>query len=361
MHTETSGTAVSRRALLRGGLTGVAGLALGGTLLSACGGSAGGAGDGKTLVFTGFGGDFQKAMTKAWLDPFSKETGVKILQEEPSDYAKLQTMVDAGKPTWSVVNVGGDFGLGDTVRLLEPLDCGEIECATQLGVTTDHRVPLMVYARPIVFRRDRLSGGTPRTWADVWDTERFPGKRAFDERLSSSATLEAALIADGVAPRDLYPLDVERALRKFDEIRRDVIWFDSSDRGQQLFVSGEATVGHIPSGRIKEMAGAGVDVGASWLQFGLNADYLVIPRGTANLDAAQRLVAYITSAEHNANLSNYFAYAPANREAVGKVNAEAKPYLATTYLDQDPFTIDDEWWNENRRDVEVTFREWQSR
>ena len=47
--------------------------------------------------------------------------------------------------------------------------------------------------------------------------KKFPGRRAL--RNHPIATLEAALMADGVAPDKLYPLDVDRAFKKLEEIK----------------------------------------------------------------------------------------------------------------------------------------------
>lgn len=58
--------------------------------------------------------------------------------------------------------------------------------------------------------------------------------------------LEAALLADGVAAEQLYPLDVPRALRKIDELKPHVLSFwGSGAESQQLMIEGEASMGAI--------------------------------------------------------------------------------------------------------------------
>src|SRR5215218_10737213 len=73
----------------------MSGLGLAGaTMLGAfgCGGGgSGGEGGGSAaegLVFTSSGSSYQRAQTKAWLKPYSKETGTTIRQDSPTDYAK---------------------------------------------------------------------------------------------------------------------------------------------------------------------------------------------------------------------------------------------------------------------------------
>src|SRR5919107_2085623 len=100
--TLASSTKLSRREFLK--LSGV-GLA-GATLLLGTGGCGGAGSAGQGLVFTSYGGAFQKAQSDAWLKPYSEETGTEIRQDSPTDYAKLQSMVENNQVIWDVVDVG---------------------------------------------------------------------------------------------------------------------------------------------------------------------------------------------------------------------------------------------------------------
>src|SRR5215216_7894672 len=102
-------TTLTRHELLKLSALGMAGA----TLLSTLGCGGGGSG-GEGLVFTSSGSSYQRAQTKAWINPYSKETGTKIHQDSPTDYAKIQSMVENNKVTWDVVNVSNDFGLQST-------------------------------------------------------------------------------------------------------------------------------------------------------------------------------------------------------------------------------------------------------
>ncbi|MFL5755712.1 MAG: hypothetical protein ACJ77N_05375, partial [Chloroflexota bacterium] len=131
---------LTRRELLRrAGALGL--LAVGGpsVLLAACtpsagaapaaGGSAGAAAGGTgTLTFASYGGAYQDAQTTAWIDPYMKATGIKIAQDQPTDYAKIQAMVQAGNVSWDIVDVGNDFGLERNKDILEPIDCNIVPC-----------------------------------------------------------------------------------------------------------------------------------------------------------------------------------------------------------------------------------------
>lgn len=75
------------------------GLAFGGSLLSACG-SGGGGGQ---VTFTSYGGSYQKAQEKAWIKPFMKANpDIEVIQDSPTDYAKLEAMMRSGNVTWDL-------------------------------------------------------------------------------------------------------------------------------------------------------------------------------------------------------------------------------------------------------------------
>jgi spermidine/putrescine-binding protein len=69
------------------------------------------------------------------------------------------------------------------------------------------------------------------------------------------------------------------------------------------------------------------------------------------------LIAHMTSAEHNAELSNFISYAPANVNAVDDVPASIAPDLVTTYAEV-TIARDDVWLEANHAMVEARFEAW---
>ena len=67
----------------------------------------------------------------------------------------------------------------------------------------------------------------------------------------------------------------------------------------------------------------GKPVEIAWPGQILAAAYLTVPKGTPNKDAAMRLIDYATSAEHNAELSEYFTVAPSN--TLSKADPGSRP------------------------------------
>ena len=350
-------TTLTRQEFLKVSGLGLAGATLLGSL--GCEGSgSGGEGSGSAtegLVFTSSGSSYQKAQTRAWLKPYSKETGTTIRQDSPTDYAKIQDMVEDNKVVWDVVNVSNDFGLQSTADLLEPLDYSIIDKEPILeGYATEYRIACMLYANTLAYNTEKIDG-TPSTWADLFDNRKFPGERGF--RKSPSETLEVALLGDGVAPENLYPLDVDRALDKLDTIRDQILWWETGGQLQQQLADGEVALASAWNGRVQKEIDSGTPVKIQWNQNLQTADYLVVPKGTAHKVEAMRLIAYCVSGQNNHRLSEHIPYAPINKESIPKVDPQVTSQLPTAYRDVG-VRYNAQWWDNNREAVEQTFNKW---
>jgi putative spermidine/putrescine transport system substrate-binding protein len=314
-----------------------------------------------TLTFVSYGGAYQQAQTYAWLDSFAAEhPNVTIEQDGPTDYAELAAMVDAGNVSWDLVDVENDFGLDATADLLEPIDCDVVPCdelQPDLLRTTGYRVPVMQFALAVAYRSDAWGGAAPAGWADFFDTVGFPGTRTVRRSGTGSGILEGALIADGVEPADLYPLDVDRALAKLETIIDDIVWWTDGQACAQMLADNEVVMGLCYNGRVYDAQQDGAPVAIQWNEALVQADYLVVPRGSPNVEGAMELIAHMTSAEHNAELSNFISYAPANVNAVDRVPASIAPDLVTTYAEV-TIARDDVWLEANHATVEAQFEAW---
>ena len=96
-------------------------------------------------------------------------------------------------------------------------------------------------------------GTVPTKISDFFDTKTFPGKRVVFN--SPKGILEAALVADGVAPDRLFPLDVDRALKKLGTIKSDLIFAPSYTALQQNLVDKQASMVLTLNGRLIAVRG----------------------------------------------------------------------------------------------------------
>jgi putative spermidine/putrescine transport system substrate-binding protein len=263
--------------------------------------------------------------------------------------------VKNNRVTWDVVDVGNDFGLESTADLLEPLDYSVIDKEPILeGYASKYRIACMLYANVLAFNTEQVKG-TPGSWADFFDTARFPGRRGLHK--VPSETLEVALLGDGVSPEDLYPLDVQRALDKLDTIRDQIVWWESGAQSQKQISSGEVALMSGWNGRVQKEIDAGAPVEINWNQNLQTADYFVVPKGTTHKDEAMKLIAYCVSGKNNQRLSKFISYAPINKESIAKVDPKVALKLPTAYRDVG-VTYDAQWWDNNREAVTERFDRW---
>lgn len=253
--------------------------------LSSCGGSRSDA-SGSSLTVTMWGGAAQTAHVDSYFTPWAKAKGVTIKQDSPTDYAKIKAQVEAGKVSWGPTEVEPNFAnTACEAGLLEKLPQDILDKAKATGVADDQvgpcAIPILQYSFTIAYNSKAFSGAHPTTWAEFFDTKTFPGKRGF-WKYATGGMFEAALLADGVEPDKLYPLDIDRAFKKLDSIKRDIVFFDTGDQMTQMLASGEAPLVQAWSGRIFQAQQAGEKVANEWNDNLVSYDQIVVPKGYAN-------------------------------------------------------------------------------
>ncbi|WP_441253253.1 polyamine ABC transporter substrate-binding protein [Pseudomonas putida] len=311
-----------------------------------------------SLNFVSWGGTTQDAQKEAWAVPFTKATNIKVVQDGPTDYGKLKAMVESGNVQWDVVDVEADFALrAASEGLLEPLDFNQIKRdKIDPRFVSDHGVGSFFFSFVLGYNEGKLGANKPLDWTALFDTKAYPGKRAL-YKWPSPGVLELALLADGVAPDKLYPLDLDRAFKKLDTIKKDIVWWGGGAQSQQLLASGEASLGQFWNGRVYALQQDGAPVGVSWKQNLVMADFLVIPKGAKNKEAAMKFLANASSAEGQAEFANKTGYAPVNVDSVAKLDKDLAPNLPTAYA-QDQVTLDFAYWAKNGQAIAARWNEW---
>jgi len=270
------------------------------------------------ITFVSQGGAYQKAQTVAILDPAAKKLGITINQDSiPDAWPAIKSQVASGKPTWDVVDTPtGNCLRGGEQGLIEKLDFAKLPNAA--AMPEDYRSPYSVayefYSSVLAFSRKKFPDAAPSNWADFWDVKKFPGRRAL--RNHPFATLEAALMADGVAPDKLYPLDVDRAFRKLEEIKPSItVWWTSGAQSAQLLNDGEVDMVMAWNGRVSALMGEGAKVAFTFNQGILQSTSLCILKGAPNLATAVRFLNEAVDPVNQANLPLHIDYGPANPKA----------------------------------------------
>ena len=181
-----------------------------------------------------------KGVLAGIVDTFTQQTGIQVVQDGPTDYGKLQAMVQSGNVQWDVVDVEADFALRAAQQgLLEPLDFKTIDRSKiDPRFVNDHAVGSFFFSFVLGYNQGKLGSKQPQDWSALFDTATYPGKRAL-YKWPSPGVLELALLADGVPKDKLYPLDLDRAFKKLDTIKKDIVWWGGGAQSQQLLASGD--------------------------------------------------------------------------------------------------------------------------
>lgn len=343
-------------------------LALGLLLLlftAACGNDKGGGNgnadgdlsDTDSITFVSWGGTTQEAQEEYWAEPFTEETGITV-NSDNTDYGKLKAMVESGNVIWDVVDVEADFAYQAAEDgLLEELDFSVIDKdELDEDFVTDHFVGSFAYSFVNAYNTDEIDG-EPEGWESFFDTDQFPGKRTAYQ-WPTAGVFEMALMADGVEPDDLYPIDFDRAFEKLDEIKSDIQWWDTGAQSQQLLGSGEVGMGHVWNGRMYSLIKEDdANINIDWTNNIKAGDVLVVPKGAKNKEAAMEFIAQATSAEGQADFANKTAYTPINTEADELVDDDLLPYLSSEHTDSQ-VVLDMEYWSTAIDDVLDEWNEW---
>jgi len=225
----------------------------------------------ESIVFTNTGGDWGTCMASAFEETFTKNYGVKLIEGPSVDDGMLRAMVDTGTYTQDVVFPSVGFvvdPLGE--KYLEPIDYSQILQSELLaGTYTKYAVALDLFSYAFGYRTDK--GVTPTKWEDFFDTIKFPGKRGLSS-WDYTTVIIGALLADGVAPDKLLPLDYERAFKKLDTIKKDIVWYDTGSAGQDLLATGEVSYIQLYANRITSSR----DNGAPLIFCGMDRSFKLI-------------------------------------------------------------------------------------
>lgn len=309
-----------------------------------------------TLTFTSFGGAFQEAQRNALLNPAEEQLGITIMEDTLTGIAEVRAQVMANAVTWDIVDLGlADCAAAQAEGILEPLDYDQISVEGFEDAAYDEAWAGIIYFSTVLAYDDDVYGDNPpQSWADFWDVETFPGARSL--RNNPVGTLEIALLADGVPLEEIYPLDLDRAFEKLEEIRDHIdVWWTSGAQSAQLIADGEVDMISIWNGRLDDVIADGINVNYSFNEGIASLDCLAIPRGAPNKDLAQEALAIILAPEQQAQLPQYINYGPTTSLAFDlDVITDEQMSISPSAPDNLELQVitDAAWWAENRQDVQ---------
>jgi putative spermidine/putrescine transport system substrate-binding protein len=315
---------------------------------------------GKTITFVDYGGAGARAMEEAYTRPFAEGTKVTILHDAPFEPAKVKAQVEANQVTWDVVN-------GDPLTsisfcndgLLEPLDPSLLEGIDPKYHSGTCVVPVDTYASVLAYDSSKFADNPPTSWADYFDTKKYPGKRGMWTAIYLNQ-LEIALLGDGVAPADLYPLDIDRAIAKLDSIKGDIIFYDSLSQSQEQMVAQSVVMSNAAAQRARAATDNGAPFKPVWNQAVLAWECYGIPKGSPNKEAAVELLKYMATPEAQSRVAGLLGMGSTSKNPVPvtDLSANQQLWLPSTENTKDAVTMNPEWWATHYDEAVAKFTAW---
>ena len=331
----------------------------------------------KELTVVSWGGAYTRSQMLAYVKPFRSRIGEWVKMERyDGGLDEIREQVETENVEWDVV----DFELSDLVRgcregLLEKIDPGALMTGSDgtmvaedfiPGALTECGVGQMVWATVVAYDGTRIEGDRPAALADFFDVRKYPGKRGL--RRDPRVAMEWALMADGVAPGDVYAMletedGQERAFSILDRIRTSIVWWTSGSEPVQLLDSGAVVMTSAWNGRMyRPIVEEGKDYAIVWDGQLWDIDSWGIPKGSSNLAKAMDFIAFATSSPQLAEQTKYISYGPARMSAMALVDEDTKAMLPTADANMESaLQTDAGWWATHHEELTAKFEQWLAR
>lgn len=290
-----------------------------------------------SVLFASWGGSFQDTLRSSMLAPASKTLGITVKEDTTNGIQDVRAQINAGAVAWDVTEQ--ELSTCETLKQegsLEPLDYNLIDTTgIPQELINSHYVGLLAFTKVIAYRTDKFGDNGPKSWADFWDVDKFPGKRGMHGKVNYN--LEAALMADGVPVAEVYDTlatdeGMERAWSKLAEIVPHVtVWYRGGAQSAQLLRDGEVDMIHMGQNHVGYINEDGIGVNFTFAGATMDVDCLLVPRGAPNKENAMRLIGAMINPEAQARLVKAMPFGPANSAAfdVGILTSDEAEKLPT--------------------------------
>lgn len=295
------------------------------------------------ITVVSWGGDYKLSQQRAFGDSWERKTGQEIhWVDYNGDISEVRAQVESGEVVWDVIDVfahearsGCRNGLFERLPsdMFAPAPDGT-PMAQDLIVArpNDCAVPNIIWSWVTFYDAARFAGAKPTTIADLFDLERFPGKRGLS--VFPQGNIEMALVADGVDPKRVYevmstPAGIDRAFAKLDSIKPHVKFWSSGDEPVDFVKAGDVVMSTAYSGRV----GAAILDGATtlktiWDGQVLDEEWLVMVKGSKNYDEARDFLIHASAPEQLAEQAKWISYGPMRHSSLDIIAAN-EPWFNT--------------------------------
>lgn len=320
----------------------------------------------KRIVVRDDGGIYTKAYGECFYKPFTQKTGIEVVgvQANAEPVAQIKSMVETKNYTW-------DMGKISQPAILLLTEGGKVYLEKH-GLENDPNVRTIpkqfmspygvgtnVYSTVLAYRTDAFKNRkAPNSWADLWNVKDFKGRRAI--RKHPFDTLEESLMAAGVPPASLYPLNLDQAFANLDKIKPSVdVWWNSGAQATQLLTSGEVDMIATWASRPQQAIADGAPVAIVWNQNLWGVDNWSILAGTPNADACREFIKFASDVKRMAQQGDYYPAGVTQPEAFKFMKPEVAKH-SPTHPDnmKNGVQINAKYWLDNQAAVTERFNSW---
>ncbi|MET4608842.1 spermidine/putrescine-binding protein [Bradyrhizobium sp. JR4.1] len=258
------------------------------------------------VVIASYGGSFTDGVREYVYDPFTKATGVKVV-DAISDFhdPQIKAMHRAGRIDWDLAcPLQSNYPEMHEAGMFEPIDYKLWDQEAIEGVPQNARpVDAVVMFRSgsvLAYDERAFPNGAPRNWEDFWDVQKFPGQRGLFGGIGYH-TMIFALLADGVEHKDIWPLTdnkIDRAFKKLNEIKPHITkWWTAGGEPVQLLINRELALSNAPDGRMVAAIRRGARLRMIWNGGLVGNVPMTILKGGPNTANAQKFIAFLNRAQ----------------------------------------------------------------
>jgi len=312
------------------------------------------------ITVAAWGGSYQDALRASFFTPAAEALGITVNEENLSTgLADIRLQVRGNAVRWDLVDLAAEECIaGSKEGLFEAIDYDIVDAdGIPENLVRDDWVGLLYYAT-VLSHNVNAEGAIPSNWQEFFDAEAFPGRRSLGSY--PSETLTMAAMADGTPIDEVYPVDIDKAFAKLEEIKPEIVaWWGTGTQATTLLVDREVDFGTSWNGRITTLKSEGAPVDFILEGGVLNADCIVIPKGAPNRDLAMQAMALFISPDLQANLPRNSANGPVNAKAfeTGKLTEEARASVISAPENLEKMVvIDPDFWGDKMVDVQARWQ-----
>ena len=330
-------------------------------MLAACPAAA----QARDLTVVARGDAMPDALRHTVAPPFAASSAIPLkIQSWNGGTDALNTQLKGPDNTWDVVQVSPEeLAAGCSAGLFEKLDWSAIG-------GKDHYIPqgasdcgVGAMVNTLVLAWDRAKFPADPSWADFWDVAKYPGKRGLFKGVRGN--LEFALIADGVAPADVYKVlatsdGVDRAFRKLDQLKPYIVWWQTGKEAAHILSSGDVLMTAAPAGQIV-MAGKADhrNFGIQWNAGLYQVESWAIAKATPDLWQAEQFLYFAGMPALQGKLFEAAGVAGLAKGANDGLPAEVQS-LSASYAKNLSAAVpmDNGFWHDNQAKLQQRFDAW---